>query len=357
MVRIRTGWVVALAALGLCASACKKNDDKGSGSGDTKTAEGKPAGGGTSAMGGASGGAAVANDDLALLPVDSEVVFGINFGQLQQSGLWKEFVAPKLSSTDMAGIQKFKAICGFDPMESLKGIAVGVKGWGGSEPTGVAVVHGFDKSKSMTCFDKDGVDEAQKDGSKVTIDGDVVMVADKSGKPWGFTFVNDSTAIAVYGPDATTKDGIKKIAAGGGSLAKSQTVVDLYGKIKTADSVWFLVNGNAPFMSKMGSLGVKPKAVFGSVNVTDGLALDLHVRLSTPDEAGNLVSMIKGQAAQAKQFFDKFDASNDAADVLIGIAMSKEKLKTLAGMLGGMMGGMMGGGMGGGMGGPPGGGM
>jgi len=344
MVRIRTGWVVALAALGLCASACKKNDDKGSGSGDTKTAEGKAGGGGgTSASGGGGG---VANDDLALLPVDSELVVGINFGQLQQSALWKEFVAPKMTGTDMAGINKFKAICGFDPLESLKSISIGLKGVGNPDPTGVFVVHGYDKSKSMSCFDKDGVDEAEKDGTKVTIDGDVVLITDKTGKQVGFTFVNDSTAIAVLGPDASSKDGIKKIAAGGGSLAKSQTVVDLYGKIKTGDSLWFLVNGNAPFMSKMGSMGVKPKAVFGSLNVTDGLSLDLHLRLGTPDEAGNLVSMVKGQAAQAKQFFDKFDVSNDAADVLIGIAMSKEKLKSLVGMMAGMMGGMMGGGMG-----------
>jgi hypothetical protein len=350
MVRIRSGWVVALAVLGLGASACKKNDDKGSGSGDPKTAEKPGGGGGTSSSSGGGGG--VANDDLALLPVDSEVVVGINFGQLQQSALWKEFVAPKLTGSDVAGIEKFKLLCGFDPLESLKNVSFGLKGLGGSgnDVNGVIVVHGYDKAKSMSCFDKDGVTEAEKDGTKVNIDGDVVLITDKTGKQMGFTFVNDSTAIAVLGPDATTKDGIKKIAAGGGSLAKSQTVVDLYGKMKTSDSLWFLVNGNAPFMSKAGSLGVKPKAIFGSLNVTDGLSLDLHMRLNTPDEAGNFVSMAKGQLGQAKQFFDKIDVTSDAADVLIAIAMSKEKLKQLVGMVGGMMGGMMGGG--GGLGGP-----
>ncbi|HEY1557054.1 MAG TPA: hypothetical protein VGF94_19600 [Kofleriaceae bacterium] len=350
MVRIRSGWVVALAVLGLGASACKKNDDKGAASGD-KTAEHKPGGGGAGDKGGGGGGG-VANDDLALLPVDSEAVVGINFGQLQQSELWKEFVAPKLTGSDFAGIQKFKDLCGFDPLESLKTVSFGLKGLGGSgdDVNGVIVVHGYDKAKSMSCFDKDGVTEAEKDGTKVNIDGDVVLITDKKGKQIGFTFVNDTTAIAVLGPDATTKDGIKKIAAGGGSLAKSQTVVDLYGKIKTADSLWFLVNGNAPFMSKAGSLGVKPKAVFGSLNVTDGLSLDLHMRLNTPDEAGNLVSMAKGQLGQAKQFFDKIDVTNDGADVLIAIAMSKDKLKSLVGMMAGMMGGMMGGGAGGGLG-------
>ena len=347
MVRIRSGWLVALAVLGLGASACKKSDDKGNPSAD-KTAEGKKDQA-VAAITGSPAGAA--GDDMSLLPVDSEAVIGINFAQLSKSPLWQQFVAPKLGN--QAGIEKFKTLCGFDPMESLKSIAIGMKGLGGGEPSGVIVVHGYDKTKAMACFDKDGVTEAEKDGSKVTIDGDVVLVTDKSGKQVGFTFVNDSTAIAVLGPDAASKDGIKKVAGGGSALKTSQTFIEMYQKINSNDSMWMVLNGNSPAFSKAAAMGVKMKALFGSLNVTDGLTLNFRMRLGTPDEATNMVAMAKGQLGQLKQFVDKVDVTSDGADVKIDVAMSKDKLMSLVGMMAGMMGGMGGGGMGGGgMGGP-----
>ena len=354
MVRIRSGWVVALVASGLVATACKKNDDKGNASAD-KTAEGKsgvaPATGDKPALatGGVSG---AVGDDLALLPVDSEAVIGINFSQLQQSALWKQYVAPKIATAP--GMDKFKALCGFDPLTSLKSISIGMKNLGGGgDPTGAIVVHGYDKSKAMSCFDKDGVSDVEKDGSKVSIDGDVVMITDKSGKQFGFTFVNDTTALAVLGPDATSKDGIKKIAGGGGALKTSPTFVEMFQKINTNDSVWMVLNGSSPAFAKASAMGIKMKALFGSVNVSDGLAVNFRLRLGSPDEATNMVAMAKGQLAQAKQFFDKIDVTSDGADVKFDFAMSKEKLQSMVGMMAGMMGGMMGGGMGGGMGGTP----
>jgi hypothetical protein len=348
MQMVRTsGWLVAVLALGLGVTACKKNDDKGAASADKTTDKG-----GSPAASDKPGVAGALGDDLSLLPADSELVLGINFGQVQGSALWKQFVAPKLATADLSGIQKFKALCGFDPLESLKSVAVGLKGVGGDSPVGAFVVHGFDKTKSMSCFDKEGVSDVEKDGSKVTIDGDVVMITDKSGKQIGFTFVNDSTALAVLGPDAASKDGIKKVAAGGGSLKTSQAFVDLFQKINSTESLWFIVNGNAPFMAKAAIPGAKLKAAFGSLNVTDGLTVDFRMRLGSPDEATQLVTMAKGQInnPQAKQFFDKIDVTSEGPDMKVSIAMSAEKLKSLAAMVGGMMGGMMGGG--GNMGGP-----
>jgi hypothetical protein len=94
---------------------------------------------------------------------------------------------------------------------------------------------------------------------------------------------------------------------------------------------------------------VKPKAVFGSVNVTDGLTVDMRIRLGSPDEATQLVTMAKGQTSnpQVKQMFDKLDVTSDGSDAKIAVAMSNQKLQQLMGLVGGMMGGLMGGAVGG----------
>jgi hypothetical protein len=338
MVRIRRGWSVVVLALGLGASACQAPPPA------AKTTEAKAtATPGKAALAPASGVGAplsgVIGDDLSLIPSDSEAVIGINFAQLQQSSSWKQYVAPKLGSA--LGIDKFKALCGFDPLDSLKSVAIGLKGLGGSgkDVSGTIVVHGYDKTKAMACFDKDGVKDAEKDGSKVVIDRDVVLVTDKSGQHVGFTFVNNDTAIAVIGPDASTTDGVKKVASGGSQFRTSPAFLEMFQTINSQDTLWLVANGNSPVFSRMHTLGVNLRALFGSLNLTDGLAVNMRLRLDSPDAASNVVSLAKGQLTQAKFFFDKLDVSSNGPDVKFDVAMSKAKLTQLAGTVASMMGG------------------
>ncbi|HEY0253940.1 MAG TPA: hypothetical protein VGC41_20560 [Kofleriaceae bacterium] len=352
MVRIRTAWLVAVTALALGGAACKKGDDAKKA--DDKTA---PAGGGGSAVAPstdkpAGGGAVVSNgDDLSLLPADSDMVLGLNFAQLQQSVLWKQF-GQKLTDKAAANFAEFKAACGFDPIDAIKSLSFGLKNVGdttNAKPEGVMVIHGPDKAKVMACIDK-AKDEAAKKGTELKLDGDVVLIKDKSGEQTAMTFVNDSTMIATIGAQGTT-DGVHAAAKGGSALKTSTTFVEMYSKINAGESLWFLINGNSKLLEKSGSLGIKPKAVFGSLNVTDGLTVDVRIRLASADEVKGFVGMMQGQIGnpQVKSMVDTLDITGDANDARISVKMSQQKLQALIGMVGGMMGGMMGGGgMGGG---------
>jgi hypothetical protein len=345
MVRTRS-LLVAVVALGLGAGACKKKEEK---KGEATTAEKAGENPVTKGVGGAA--LAAGADDLSLLPADSEMVMGLNFAQLQQSALWKQF-APKLMEKAASGLAEFKAACGFDPMEKVKSVSIGMKGLdGGKTPDGAVVIHGLDKAQSMACLDKAKA-EAAKSGSEITVDGDVFTVKAKNGETTAWTFVDSDTLLGSIGPTAS-KDTLLAAAKGGSALKSSATFLEMYSKINTKESLWLLINGNAAFMQKAAQAGIKPKAVFGSVNVTDGLTVDMRIRLATPDEAKQLVTMMQGQTnnAQVKQMFDKLDVTQDGPDAKLAVAMSNQKLQQLIGMVGGMMGGMMGGG--GGMGGTP----
>jgi len=353
MVRFRNTWLVAVVALGLGGAACKKSDDA---KGGDKTAAGDKANPAGDKAGGGGGGISDANgSDLSLLPVDSEMVIGLNIAQLQQSALWKQF-SPKIMDKIAGGLADFKADCGFDPLDSIKSIAMGMKNMGGGgEPDGAIVIHGPDKAKVLACVDKEKA-KAKDKGTEMTVDGDVVLMKDKTGASSAFTFVNDTTMLGVIGSKGT-KDGVKEAAKGGSALKTSQTFVDMYSKINTQDSLWMLINGNSPALAKASGMGIKPKAVFGSINLTDGLTLDFRVRMASPDEAKSLVGMMQGQVnnPQVKQMFDTLDVTGDGNDAKVSVKMSAQKLQALVAMVGGMMGGMMGAGGGGGMGGAPGG--
>jgi hypothetical protein len=321
MVRIRQRWSMVLVGLvavgfGMGLGACKKD---GAGGADDKASAGAAGGG-----------------DLALLPADSEVVFGVNLGQLQQSGIWKQFVEPKLATgKGQHAMEEFKARCGADPLKMVSSITVGAKDFTSDKPTMVAIGHGVDKAKILDCLEKSKA-EITKDGSEMTREGDVVLFKDKRGEPGAMMFTNDSTALLVVGANGTAA-GVKAVASGGTSLKSSAPFVDMYKKVKTADSIWGLASGKV-----MDGLPVEPKptAAYGSFNVTDGLTLDLRFRFAKPEDATQAATVANAQAKQATQFVDKAEVTAEGNELHAAVTLSGQKLAQLVPMLSMFMPGM-----------------
>jgi hypothetical protein len=136
------------------------------------------------------------------------------------------------------------------------------------------------------------------------------------------------------------------VTAGNSALKSSPPFLDMYSKVKTTDSLWGLMNGSSQVFDKMGSMGIKAKAMFGSLNVTDGLSLDLQLRLETPDAAKQLTEMSKQQMTQAAKMFDQIDVSANGSDVKYTVVLSNAKLQALIAQFGPMLGAFSG--MGGG---------
>lgn len=313
MVRIRQRWSLVLLGLilGVGFVACKKDGTAGSGD--------KP----SEASGGGSGG------DLALLPAESEVVFGMNLGQMQQSALWKQLVEPKLATAEgRPMMDEFKAKCGIDPMKMVSSITLGMQGLP-DKPSAVAVVHGLDKAKLLDCLDKQK-DEIAKDGGQVTRDGDVVLFKSDRSEPVAAQFTNDSTAVVVVGPNASAA-GVKAVLGGASSLKSSAPFLEMYKKVKTGDSIWGLASGKVleriPF-------GLAITAAYGSLNVTDGLAVDTRVRFDKPEAATQAAEMANAQTKQfTPQYLDKAEATADGNELHMSVAISGQKLPQLLPML------------------------
>ena len=55
--------------------------------------------------------------DLTLLPVDSELVLGVDFAALSASAVWKQMIEPQVMSASIKGkLADYKQKCGYDPM-------------------------------------------------------------------------------------------------------------------------------------------------------------------------------------------------------------------------------------------------
>jgi len=321
----RQRWVVVALAISLGAVACKKKEQAKTdqGSGATKTESKSDPGAAKKPDAPAS----QAQGDLGLIPVDAEAVIGVNWGQLQGSPIWKQFVEPEMKKDNdfIKGMETFKERCGFDPMTSVKQMAVGMKNLGG-DPDGIMVLHGLDKAKVMACADKWN-EEAAKEKLTIKKDGDIVTVTGEDGSA-GITFISDNRMLVVVGK-AVTADAVKKAAQGGSTLSTSPAFVEMYGKINKDQSAWFLMNGNSKIFEEAQQLGLRPKAVFGSMNVTDGVSADVRARLDSADQATQTVANFKGQVQAMASMFDKLDIAADGADVKLSAAASITKLQSL----------------------------
>lgn len=282
----------------------------------------------------------VAEQDLAYLPADADAVIGVNFAEIRQSALWQRYVAPSL--VDVADIREFEALCGFDPLASLGSVSLGVKGLGGEgNVSGVIVIHGFERAKAMSCFDSKGIAEAEKDGAKVTIDGDVAMISNSDGgEHVALTFIDDSTALVVIGPDAATSQGVERVAAGNEGLQSSGRFAETLQVVNTDASLWLMVADTSPLVAAVKiateqHTSIKLGTVYLSVYVTDTLALDAGLRLGSAETVGKLVSTIQTKmtahdSAQAvSRYFDQLDVMADGPDLVVSLAMSGDQIVQL----------------------------
>jgi hypothetical protein len=298
----------------------------------------KSGGGSGGAAGGSSGDAA----DLGYLPVDSMVVAGINTKQLQSSAIWKQHVEPRLTQGDTATqLAEFKAKCGFDPTTSVTSISIGAKGVTGKAADAVIVLHGLEKAKTLECFDK-MKDDLAKQGTSFVKDGEMVTLT-MNGQPAVLTFANDTTTVIGMGAYATI-DGVKAAAAGSSALKASPAFVDMYKKLDTSKSIWFFVNGKlSGFEMAESMVGARPKSVFGSLHITDGLAVDARMRLESDQKASDLAKTFQSQIQGLKTYAKDAALASDGPDVRLTLSMTQENLKELAQAMGPMLGMMLGG--------------
>jgi hypothetical protein len=314
-------------ALVAAASACKKEGGSSAGGG-----------GGVSGAGG---------DDLNVVPADSDIVAGFDLAKLRSSAVFKEFGAKALANAT-SELSEFKASCGFDPVETIKSLTIGIKQLDNNKARGAFVVHSSaPKDKLKACLEKSKA-EAEAKGTTIKIEGDIAYITSKNNDGFvALTFLGGDGVVALINDSEWTKEKVTAALAGGGSIKGSKAFGEMHGAIKKDQTMWFYLNGESKMAAQAkDTTGFSAVGYFGSVNVTDGLSSQLRARMKTPAEATAAADALKGQMAQAQMFFTKAEMKADGNDLRIDVELTGSQLKGIAAMVGGMMGrgGAMGGG-------------
>jgi hypothetical protein len=333
-----TTLAAALCALALAASGCEKKK------------EGEGAGAGGAGGKGAAGAAAAvpAKTGFAVFPGDSQFVIGVNLASARSSGLWAKY-KDKVEENLAKEFAELREACGIDPIGQVQTIIAAGKppAGGAGDPEAVVVLKGLQRATLKTCGEK----MAAKEGKKLTVteEGNLANYVVDDKNIWA-AWLDDSTVVVAPEKDKTY---VSARAAGEGGLADGSPVMALLKSVDTSAAVYFAADTAA--MGPGAAMMQGAKGLFGSLKLTDGLAIDAGVRFDTPDNAKKMTEMVnqqvgamKGQLPpQFKTVVEKAVIKQVNNDMVVQLSLSGPELEQLAQALEGMK-GMLGGGMGGG---------
>jgi hypothetical protein len=255
----------------------------------------------------------------------------IDMRSLRASQLWKRF-EPAFLARAKPALDELAALCGFDPLASVRRISVGFRGFEAPKPTGVIVVKGIERDAAMRCMQR--MHDGAPTGSAIAR-GIVTIPADP---PIAFTFVDASTVVALVGPDASPA-GLGDVIARGAPLRGSPQFGDLVTKVQLSDPLWFVLNGKSKLFDNASMLALfKPIAIVGSVNVSNGLAVAARVRLDTADDATRTATLVQSQLGMVATIFEEVAVSAEADDLVIQLRMTPDQIQALLTMVGAAVG-------------------
>jgi hypothetical protein len=271
-----------------------------------------------------------AQDPLGFLAIDSEIVMQLDLAQVRRSTLWTRF-EPLVMAKAASTLDQIKLACGFDPLQMIRRVVVGMKHVDAPHPDTVIVLRGLERDRTMRCF----VQTLGRDPTIATMDQGIVVIPRKNGDtPLALAFADASTLLLVGGPDVTA-DTMRAVLEAGTPLRGSPGFLDMFDQLDHERAAWFLINGNAKALQQMAALGVSPRGVFGSVDLTSGIAADLRLRTDDATKAQQFAAMVQGQLGAAKPFFDKIEVGVRDADIVFDLAMTDDQAdKIITQMLG-----------------------
>lgn len=267
------------------------------------------------------------DDVLAFLPVDSDIVIGIDAVALRSSALYQQF-EPQIIAGMGDKLAKVREQCGFDPMKTIERAVVGGKVDENEKFIGVIVVRGVSGPKVLEC-----IAETSKNEGTVTTEGGTVTVDRGEGEKTALTIVASNTLVMQFGPTVSAAS-LDAVIQGGVPLRGSQAFMGLFNRRESGSSVWGMINGNAPFMAEMAQAGARPKSIDGTLIVKDRFVGALRMTFATPDDANKVNQQMQQILPMVQGQFDKVDVRTDGAMIRADVIATDEQLKKLFGAFG-----------------------
>jgi hypothetical protein len=270
---------------------------------------------------------ATSDDVLAYLPVDAELVVGVEVSVLRQSALYRAFEQQLLDTyvNQLGEAQR----CGIDPTRGLGRVTIAGKlDRDGNDFEGVVVFRGVDTTLALPCIGREATNKG-----KVERLGDFIVVTGEPDDTFAAARAGDSTLVIQIGR-AATRASLTSILSSGAPLRTSPAFMGLFGRREANAAVWGMVNGASPFMADLRLGGPTPRSVDGTLRVTHELVATIRMTMTSPADADQIVQSLTPMLPAAKNMLSRLDVRADGNVVNLDAVATEAQLRAFVGMLG-----------------------
>jgi hypothetical protein len=261
---------------------------------------------------------AALEDWLGFLPVDSDIVVGIDSAQIRKTQVWAELL-PKVEKGMGHDLDELRTACGFDPFQTVTRVSVGLRAIERDKLVGVVVVHGVGAGM-MGC-----VRSHFGKGGAVTDDKGVLVMDQKPDMRSAWTVIG--TTLIVDLDPAAGHDTMQAVLGSGSPLRGSQAFMALYGGLDRGASMWGVVNGSSKMLEEFGSM--RPKHTKGTITLSDRIVIDGDVVFDAPDVATQVETLVKATFQQVHQFIESGDTKVDGSTLHVKAAVGPVQLQQM----------------------------
>lgn len=275
----------------------------------------------------------LAADELAFLPVDADIVLGIDSKAMQQSPLWHAF-EPQLGALMRTFQEQYGSGCGDEVLKQLGVFTVALKFRDMKAFSGVYVMRGPDAARTLECH----AQEVKAKGGTATLEqGVLVTTIPTAPGVVGVTRAIGPTTLVGQMDPAATRDTLAAVLESGTPLRGSPTFMKLYDRREQGAALWMTANGNSELFAALASTGMRPRSIDGTIVATDKLALTVRLTMAGPTEAANVASEIDKIKPMAASFVERLETRVDGAMAQLEVVVTEAQIRSLAGSLGGMV--------------------
>jgi hypothetical protein len=263
-----------------------------------------------------------ANDQLAYLPVDSELVFGVDIAALRGSALWKRF-EPRVVHEMGKDYEEVRAACGFDPFEVGTYFTVGLRFNDEDHVSGVAVARGM-PSKVMDCV----ATRFGKGGETTRDRGTIVQRENRTNLAWAMA----GDALVMHVDARAGHDSIERVVASGAPLRNSAAFMSLYDRLDHHAAIWGAANGASRALEFLRD--ERPKSVSGAMTVTDRVDWTTTVHMPSPEAATKVKADLQHDLDKAQGFVNALDMKVAGDTLTVHVVVDGDKLDSLFALAG-----------------------
>lgn len=233
------------------------------------------------------------------LPSQTEMVVGIDVAKLSKSKYYKQALTWARKSASDADKKVFETLekeANLDLSKDLHSIAIAIPntqvGSGTNQRHFTAAISGkFDKKKLLATIKKNNPNFKKTKQGKTT----VYTTGDSY-----FTFPKKSVLWVTAGPDKYRKQAFKALANSKHSVKANKLFKGLMGAVNTSRSFW-LLGDTSKMKTQAAGAGPQPNSLAVTMDINNGLNLDLLADMPTKEDAKSAVAQMKSLKQQSAQ--------------------------------------------------------